>query len=161
MLSCFPGFLTEWRGKRGEGTFLLNLPKPAEHLMADSYSIILNQWQWKSKSNGGTYFWKWWRIKRTVVRQLCSQSSGLAVYYCYTSCWPFPTNQQWILLGMLLEHCIKNKDDYGLQVVVILHFENSTIATLKLIWDRWPYKLHSGFIVTIDHVIEDNYTASL
>ena len=33
--------------------------------------------------------------------------------------------------GMLLEHCIKNKDDYGLRVVVILHFENSPIATLK------------------------------
>ena len=43
VLSFFPGFLTEWRGKRGGRHFSLEFAKPAEHLMADSYSIILNQ----------------------------------------------------------------------------------------------------------------------
>ena len=51
--------------------FSLEFAKPAEHGMADSYSIILNQWQWKSKSNGGV----------SNVLLWDSPASSLAVYW--------------------------------------------------------------------------------
>ena len=54
-----PRIFDRMEGKaRGGKHISLEFAEPAEHGMADSYSIILNQWQWKLKSNGGTHFFE-------------------------------------------------------------------------------------------------------